>query len=118
VRRPNYQGTPSVVFTLPPLAGVGLTEAAANASGMDVEIKSDETSDWYSNRRTRQPVGMFKTIVDRATDRIVGAHLLGDHADEVINLFALAVRVGIPARELKQAIYSYPTSGSDLPYML
>ena len=118
VKQANYQGTPSVVFTLPPLAGVGLTEAAARAAGMDVDVKSGDASSWYSNRRTRQPVGMFKTIVDRATDRIVGAHVLGDHADEVINLFALAVRLGIPSREIKQALYAYPTSASDLPYML
>ena len=118
VKRPNYEGTPSVVFTLPPLASVGLTEGAARESGLDVEVKSGDTSSWYSNRRTRQPVGMFKTIVDRESDRLVGAHLLGEHADEVINLFALAMRSGIPVRDLKQAIYSYPTSSSDLPFML
>jgi glutathione reductase (NADPH) len=118
VKRPNYDGIPSVVFTLPPLASVGLTERAARESGLDVEVKSGDTSSWYSNRRTRQPVGMFKTIVERATDRLIGAHLLGEHADEAINLFALAMRSRIPVRDLKQAIYSYPTSSSDLPFML
>lgn len=117
-KQPNYLGTPSVVFTLPPLAGVGLTEAAARSAGMDVEVKSGDTSTWYSNHRTLVPVGMFKTIVDKSADRIVGAHLLGAHADETINLFALAIRLSIPARELQQAIYSYPTGGSDIPYML
>lgn len=117
-KQPLYRGTPSVVFTIPPLAGVGLTEAAARAAGMDVQIKSGDTTDWYTNRRVRQRVGMFKTIIDRATDHVVGAHLLGEHAEEVINLFALAVRLGIPSRELKQAIYSYPTGASDLPYMI
>jgi len=117
-KRPNYKGTPSVVFTLPPLASVGLTEGVARDAGMDVQVSSGDTSDWLSNRRTRQPVGMFKTIIDRSTDTLVGAHLLGTHADEIINLFALAIRLELPVRELKQAIYSYPTSSSDLPYML
>jgi len=117
-KQPNYRGTPSVVFTVPPLAGVGLTEAGARAAGIDVEVKSGDTSAWFSNRRTREPLGMFKTIVDRATGCVVGAHLLGTNADEAINLFALAVRMGLNARELKQAIYSYPTSSSDVPYML
>jgi len=40
------------------------------------------------------------------------------HAEEVINLFALAVRFGITAKDLRQTIYAYPTSGSDIPYML
>jgi glutathione reductase (NADPH) len=61
---------------------------------------------------------MFKTIVENGTDRIVGAHLLGERADEVINVFALAVRFGIGARELRQMMYAYPTSGSDVPDMI
>lgn len=117
-KQPNYRGTPSVVFTVPPLAGVGLTEKAARALGIDVRVKAGDSSTWFSNRRTRVPVGMFKTIFDNATDRLVGAHLLGAHADEVINLFGFAMRFELPARELKQAMYSYPSSSSDLPYML
>jgi len=42
----------------------------------------------------------------------------GDGADEAINLFSLAIRLGVPSAELKRAIYAYPTSSSDLPYML
>jgi glutathione reductase (NADPH) len=45
-------------------------------------------------------------------------HLLGPHADEVINLFALAVRLQIPAEELQQALYAYPTHGSDIRFMV
>lgn len=116
-KTPDYRGVPSVVFTIPALATVGLTEAAARRQGLDVLVECGETGDWYSNRRVREPAGMFKTVVDAASDRVLGAHLLGTHAEEVINVFALAVRFGIPARELRQMIYAYPTSGSDLPYM-
>ncbi len=49
---------------------------------------------------------------------IVGMHLLGPDAAEVINLFALAIGQGVTARDLKQQLYAYPTSGSDVPYML
>ena len=117
-KRPDYRGIPSVVFTLPPLASVGLTEKAARDQGLTVRIETGDTSEWYTNRRVGETVGMFKTVVDADNDRIVGAHLLGAHADEVINLFALAVRFGIAAKELRQMIYAYPTSGSDVPYML
>jgi len=116
--RPDYRGIPSVVFTVPPLAGVGLTEAEARAQELDVRIKVDDTSGWYSNRRVAETCAMFKVIVDNKADRVVGAHLLGPHADEVINLFALAIRSGVPATDLKHLLYAYPTSGSDVPYMM
>ncbi len=117
-QRPNYRGIPSVVFTVPPLAGVGLTEADARAQDLDVRINVEDTSSWYSNRRVAETCAMFKVIVDNKADRVVGAHLLGPHAEELINLFALAIRSGVPATELKHLLYAYPTSGSDVPYMI
>jgi len=117
-RRPDYRGIPSVVFTIPPLASVGLTEAEARRQGRGVHVTSDETGSWYSNRRVREGAGMFKTIVEEGTDRVLGAHLLGPQADEVINLFAIAVRHGLTATALRHMIYAYPTHGSDVPYML
>ncbi|MFZ5625231.1 MAG: dihydrolipoyl dehydrogenase family protein [Gemmatimonadota bacterium] len=80
-KTPDYRGTPSVVFTVPPLARVGLTEAEARAQQLAVRVKSAETGSWYSNRRVREPTGMFKTLVEAGTGRIVGAHLLGPQAE-------------------------------------
>jgi glutathione reductase (NADPH) len=117
-RSPNYRGVPSVVFTLPPLATVGLTERAARDQGLDVRVKCEDTTQWFSNRRLQAQAAMFKTIVDNATDHIVGAHLLGQYAPDVINIFGLAIRNGITAADLKQTIYAYPTSTSDMGYML
>ena len=117
-KRPDYRGIPSVVFTEPPLASVGLTERAAREAGRNARVESGDTAGWYSSRRVREPVGMFKTVIDADSDQVIGAHVLGVHAEEVINLFALAVRFGIPATELRRMIYAYPTSGSDVPYML
>ncbi len=116
--RAEYGPVPSVVFTIPPLATVGLTEAAAAAAGQEVRIERHDTTGWYSNRRIGAAIAMTKVIVDRESDRIVGAHLLGHHAEEVINLFAMAMRHGLPAQALREQIYAYPTSGSDLPYMV
>jgi len=116
--RPDYRGIASVVFTVPPLAGVGLTEAKAREQQLDIRVKTQDTSSWYSNRRVAETSAMFKVIVENQTDRVVGAHLLGPHAEEVINLFALAIRSGVPATDLKHLLYAYPTSGSDVPYMI
>ena len=117
-KTPDYRGAPSVVFTIPALAAVGLTEADAKRQGLNVRVECSETGDWYSNRRLREPAGMFKTVVDAESDRVLGAHLLGVHAEEVINAFALAVRHGISTPDLRHVIYAYPTSASDIPYML
>ena len=117
-RTPDYRGIPSVVFSIPPLARVGLTETEARGQQQDIWIKMEDTSSWYSNRRVNEDCAMFKTIVEKGSDRVLGAHLLGTHADEVINLFALAIREGVTATALKHQIYAYPTTGSDVPYML
>ena len=117
-RTPAYRGIPSVVFTVPPLAQVGLTEAQARALSLDIRVEAQDTSGWYSNRRVAETCAMFKVIVDSKADRIVGAHLLGPHAEEVINLFALSIRSRVPAADLKHMVYAYPTSSSDVPYMI
>jgi glutathione reductase (NADPH) len=106
------------VFTVPALARVGMSEGEARAHGLAIRVKSDNTGEWLSNRRTRQTAAMFKTIVEEDTNRLLGAHLLGPGAEEVINLFALAIRHEITARELAHMLYAYPTSTSDIAYML
>jgi glutathione reductase (NADPH) len=57
-------------------------------------------------------------LIDRASDLIVGAHLLGYHADEVINVFALAMAGGVTSAELKTVAWAYPTAGADIVYLL
>jgi glutathione reductase (NADPH) len=117
-RTPNYDGIASAVFTIPPLASAGLTEDAARAMGLRFRTKRQDTSAWFNTRRVGETTSGFKVIIEEDTDHILGAHLLGPHADEVINLFAVAIRLRIPARDLQQAIFAYPTSGSDIRFML
>jgi len=117
-RTPNYTGIPSVVFTTPPLARVGLSEEGADAQGLRFATHHDDTSGWYSSRRVALPHTGFKTLVEEETGHILGAHLLGLHAEEVINLFALAIRTGMRANDLKETVYAYPTSASDIGSML
>ncbi len=116
--KPNYAGVPSVVFTTPPLARVGLTEEAARAEGLRFAVRKGDTSDWYSSRRVGFRHTGFKTLVEEGTGRILGAHLLGPHAEEVINLFGLAIRTGLTATDLTHMLYAYPTSASDIGSML
>lgn len=117
-RRPDHRGVPSVAFTLPAIAVVGLGEAEARQAGLQCQVKCERTSDWYSARRVAEPVYGYKTVVEEGTGRILGAHLVGPHADEVINLFALAIRHNLTVDDLKGTIFAYPTGASDIGYML
>jgi glutathione reductase (NADPH) len=117
-RKPEYSGIPTVVFTTPPLASVGLSEEEAHTQGLRFNKKHEGTSDWYSSRRVAETCSGYKVLVEENTDRILGAHLLGSEADEVINLFALAIHSGMRATDLKHSLFAYPTHGSDVPYML
>ena len=115
---PNYTGIPSVVFTTPPLVRVGLLEEAARAQGLRFTTHHEDTSSWFSSRQVALRHTGFKTLVEEGTGRILGAHLLGSHAEEVINLFALVIRAGLRASDLKQMVYTYPTSTWDVGYMV
>jgi glutathione reductase (NADPH) len=57
-------------------------------------------------------------LVEQKSDLILGAHLVGPHVDEVINVFALAIRHGLTAEDLKTTMFAYPTGASDVSYML
>jgi glutathione reductase (NADPH) len=117
-RTPNYVGIPTVVFTTPPLTAVGLDEQTARAQGLRFATHHEDTSDWATSRRAGFAHTSFKTLVEDGTDRILGAHLLHDHAEEIINIFALAIRTGLGAHDLKEMVFTYPTSASDLAYMI
>lgn len=76
------------------------------------------TSSWYSSRRVGEKYSASKVLIEEGTGKILGAHLLGPSADELINIFALAIRRGLTAEDLKDVIFAYPTHASDLGYMV
>lgn len=115
----NYIGLPSVVFTIPPLVSVGLQEKEAKDQGLRFRIKHEDSSGWASSRRVGETCAAFKVLVEEDTNRILGAHILGPHAEEVINIFSIAIRLGLTTRDLNDPIlYTYPTNSSDILYML
>jgi len=117
-QKPNYAGIPSVVFTVPPLASVGMQEAAAKERRLGVTVNHGETSGWYSSRRVGVKYSGYKVLIEESTNYVLGAHLLGPHAEETINLFALAMRLGLTTDQLKEMRYTYPSHSDDISYMV
>ncbi len=116
--KPDYRAVPSVAFTIPPIAMVGLSEAKAREQGLKFKVKSQTASDWFTARQAAEPTYGFKVLVEEDSGRILGAHIVGPHADEVINLFALAIRHGLTASDIKSTMFAYPTGASDIGYMV
>lgn len=114
----DYTGIPSVVFTLPPLARVGLLEAQAIAQGLHFRVKHESVPGWFTARRANESCYGYKVLVEEGSERILGAHLIGPEASEVINLFGFAMRSGLTAAAVKQATFAYPSAASDIESML
>ncbi len=115
---PDHTGVPSAVFTIPELTRLGLLEHDARRAGIDLDVRYSDTSGWYSSYRTGENAAAAKVLIDRSTDRIVGAHLLGPDYAELANTLGLAMKLGLTTRQLKSTTSAYPTTGSDLGSLL
>jgi len=113
----DYEVTPNVLFTVPPLAKVGMTERELKEKGRKFDIYRADSSSWNTMRRVGIKHAGYKILVDPETGKILGAHVLGHHAEEVINIFALAMRMGTTEDELMSIPWTFPTSSSDIPDM-
>ncbi|MEH2502941.1 glutathione reductase (NADPH) [Bradyrhizobium sp. AZCC 1578] len=115
---PDYASMATSVYTVPPLASVGLTEAAARQNGLAIDVHVNDMLYWFSAKTYAETVAWSKVIVDQATDRILGAHFVGHSGQELVNIFGLAMRFGITASQIRENVYAYPTFSSDIRHML
>ena len=111
---PDYSSVPSCVFTVPALASVGLTEAQAKDKGVKVAVQVNDMRDWFSGETYGETVAWAKVLVEETSGRIAGAHLVGHSGEELIHLFALAMKHGITAADLKSTVYAFPTFTADV----
>lgn len=115
---PDYTAVPTTVFTIPELNRVGALERDARDSGADITVRHLDTRGWYSTYRVGETTAATKIIIDKNTDTILGAHLLGPGYAELINILSLAIKLGLTTRQLKSMTATYPSLGSDLGSML
>src|SRR5262249_45961436 len=100
-RTPDLAAVATIAYTLPPVASVGLPQATAREKGLKFRVNHQDTSGWYSTRRLGAKYSAVKVLIEEGSERILGAHLVGPHAEEQINLFTLAIRSGIRASEIE-----------------
>lgn len=117
-KKADYPPQTSVVFTLPNLASVGLSENEAKEKKLDFTVETELVPNWFNAKRTNENFYAYKVLVDNKTGYVIGAHLLSREASEVINLFALAIYGNISAIDLKKMVFTYPTWGNDIKSML
>lgn len=117
-KKPDYSVRPTVVFTVPSLATVGMTEKETQEKKLSVKINSESVPEWFNAKHRGETTYAYKIIIDKETDLILGAHLIGPNAEETINLFALAMRAGIKASDIKTIPFAFPSDASDIGRML
>jgi glutathione reductase (NADPH) len=114
----EYGFHPAAVYTVPALASVGLTEEQATSQGLDFEVRTNDMRTWRSARTHAESVAWAKVLLDRSSGLVLGAHLVGHGAEETIHSFALAIEKALPAREIAERVYAYPTFHSDLRFLV
>lgn len=100
---------PSVIFTHPCVANVGLSEAAATERGLDVAVGKWPMRQLGKAHASGELDGLVKIVAERGSGRIVGAHMIGAGTEEMIGEMTLAVRLGLTLDQLADTIHAHPT---------
>ncbi len=117
-RRLNYENVPSVVFSHPPIGTVGLTEDEARAvHGDAVKVYQTRFTPMYHAFTRRKPKTAMKLVTVGAQEKVVGCHVIGIGADEMMQGFAVALRMGATKRDLDDTVAIHPTSAEELVTM-
>jgi glutathione reductase (NADPH) len=112
--RVNYDCIPSAVFSHPPLAGVGMTEAEARNRLGSVKTYTSDFRPMKNVLAGRNERALYKLIVDNATDRVVGAHMIGPDAPEILQMVAVAVKAGLTKSQFDECVAIHPTMAEEL----
>ncbi|MGH0036563.1 MAG: dihydrolipoyl dehydrogenase family protein [Myxococcota bacterium] len=118
LRPVEYGHQPAAVYTVPALATVGSSEEAAGEAGLDFDVRTHDMTGWRSARTHGESEAWAKVLIEKGSGRILGAHLVGHGAEETIHTFALAIEKGMPASEIAERVYAYPTFHADLKYLV
>ncbi|MCI0550203.1 MAG: mercury(II) reductase [Anaerolineae bacterium] len=105
---------PRITFTDPQVASAGLTEAQAHEQGFEVKVSTLPMAHVPRALAARDTRGLIKLVADSVTDRLLGVHILAPEAGEMIQAAVLAIRFGIPVRDLRETMFPYLTNAEGL----
>lgn len=115
--KPDHINVPSAVFSQPPIATVGMTEGEAREAHSDVVVFRSSFRPLRHTLTGRDERSMMKLVVDGETDRVLGVHMVGAHAAEIVQGFAVAMKMGATKKQLDQTIGIHPTAAEEFVTM-
>jgi glutathione reductase (NADPH) len=115
--RVDYSCIPSAVFSHPPLAGVGLTEGEAKNTRGPVKTYTSDFRPMKSVLAGRNERALYKIVVDEATDEIIGVHMIGPDAPELLQVAAVAVKAKLKKSDFDATVALHPTMAEELMLM-
>jgi glutathione reductase (NADPH) len=115
--RPDHEHVPSAVFTTPEIAAVGLTEMKALGMGHSIDVYKSQFRPLLHTLSDRDARSTFKLIVDSKTDKVLGCHIFGDHAAEIIQIVAITMKMGATKSQFDATIALHPTAAEELVTM-
>ncbi len=113
----GYDYIPSAVFSQPPLAGVGLTEGQARQKYGNVKVFTSDFRPMKNVFAERHERGLYKLVVDANTDKVLGVHLIGPEAPEILQAAAIAVRAGLTKADFDATVALHPSMAEELVLM-
>ena len=113
----DYDTIPTVVFSHPPIGTVGLTEDEARSQHPDVKVYTARFTGMYHALTEHRPKTAMKLVCAGVDERIVGAHVIGEGADEMLQGFAVAVKMGARKADFDDTIAIHPTSAEEFVTM-
>ena len=114
----DYRLVPTVIFSHPPMGTVGMTETEARAEHGDaVKVYQSRFTPMYYALGQQKQTSVMKLITAGADERIVGCHVIGDGADEMMQGFAVAIRMGATKRDFDDTVAIHPTSAEEFVTM-
>jgi len=110
-RKVDFSVFPSAVFTIPAIGQVGLTEKEALNRGFKIKVSKLSYDSNPAAGVRNETEGIVKVVTEEATDHILGVHVFGAHAEDIVQIAAVAIRAGLKKSEVGAMHYVFPTIG-------
>ncbi|KRM94783.1 pyruvate 2-oxoglutarate dehydrogenase complex [Lentilactobacillus senioris DSM 24302 = JCM 17472] len=113
----HYPEIPTVVFGMPRLAQVGISWQTAQEQSDKYRSQVSDMTNWFTYKHLNEPLAKAWMVVDKQTDQIVGATVISNEAETLVNYLTQIINTGQTMKQVKEQVFLYPTEASDLEYL-